>query len=201
VGNVGSEGDTSVLGVMGNTVTNTSPGAAGWVGTGQLSGSIGGYAQAAGIYHCPADHSKDLATGTINRVRSCSANMYVGPPSPISGNYQAFEKTTDFGRGFLVNNGSGQTVSSSASASDIFVFVDENPWSLNDGSLRVDPVNGNADCPAVNHNKSSNFSFADGHCENHHWLSAMLLADPYVANANIDVDWTWVGTHATVQDQ
>ena len=125
-----------------------------------LKGSIGSYAKAAGVYHCPADQYLDPAWHVL-RVRSCSANCFVGGHGRGNGvngaqngvNYKVFNKFSDFG-------------GSDLSASDCFVYLDENPLSLNDGWFLF-YGNGSTinDKPAINHGHTSSFSFADGHVE------------------------------------
>ena len=77
-----------------------------------LIGTIGIYAKAAGVYHCPADQYLGTTWKKV-RVRSCSANYYVDGSGAGGGNasYQTFKKVSDFGRGL--------------SASDCFVYLDE----------------------------------------------------------------------------
>ena len=176
------------LGVLGDNV----PGSGTSGGT--LHGSIGGYAKAAGTYHCPADISMTAAVSPYNaklpRVRSCSANEYCGAIPSIynagsfsySTTYKMFAKNSDFGAGI--------------GASDCVVFLDENPLSLNDGFFEFFANNsGLNDRPAVNHGNLSSFSFADGHAELHKWIDAFL---------NINSAWTprqkdpiWLAAHGT----
>jgi hypothetical protein len=80
--------------------------------------------------------------------------------------YKIFNKTTDF-------------ASSGVSSSDIFVFLDENPTSLNDGFFRCVPDGTSlGDLPAINHVSASAFSFADGHSEVHKWVDSFLTKNP-----------------------
>ena len=96
--------------------------------------------------------------------------------------YKEFIKFSDFGRGGL-------------SASDCFVFLDENPLSLNDGwflyiiGLETD-IN---DTPAVNHGNSSSFSFADGHAELQLWHDVFLTTD----STGQGEDTLWLAQHGT----
>ncbi len=156
-----------------------------------LMGSIGPYAKAAGSFHCPADQYIDPKYHAL-RVRSCSANMCVGTLFDRGGQdaglialgggtpYKQFEKFSDFGSGL--------------SASDCFVYLDENPLSLNDGwFLYVCPGNGINDRPAINHGNSSSFSFADGHAELHKWVDKFL--NP-TSNGQ-GQDTIWLGQHGT----
>jgi len=172
------------LGVLGDTVFD------GGAVKGTLTGSIGGYAKAAGVYKCPADKSVDK-TYNAPRNRSCSANMYCGADyrQYTGGTYQydtaykPFYKYTDFGPGL--------------GASDCFEFVDENPGVCNDGYFEfiADPSNKNpTDRPAVNHGNSSSFSFADGHCELHKWFDAFLNL-----NGTGQIDPRWLAAHGTIK--
>jgi prepilin-type N-terminal cleavage/methylation domain-containing protein/prepilin-type processing-associated H-X9-DG protein len=157
----------------------------------QLVGSIGGYSKAAGIYHCPADQTIDPVTKQM-RVRSCSANCYVGLSATeakygetfLSLAYKGYEKSSNFGYGGL-------------SSADQFVYLDENPKSLNDGFfLFIAQGTGINDRPAVNHGNSTSFSFADGHCALQPWRDAFLtLNSTYAAG---DKDPAWLAQHGTV---
>jgi prepilin-type N-terminal cleavage/methylation domain-containing protein/prepilin-type processing-associated H-X9-DG protein len=181
----GVQTNAYLLGVLGDTVP----------GVGTLTGSIGGYAKNAGVYHCPADHSID-PTSKQTRVRSCSANGYVGTSvfeqkthgNEIITGYRVFRKTTDF---------------IGISSSDAFVYLDENPTSLNDGFFRGIPDRSSwGDFPAVNHGNSSSFTFADGHAQLQKWRDAILYPNPTTTappNSLLSgVDNTWLTSHETV---
>ncbi len=149
-----------------------------------LVGSIGPYAKNQGVYHCPADTYKDPVYKVL-RVRSCSMNYNCGTSGNAYGAsaaYKQFHKSTDF--------------NARMAPSDCFVFLDEDPLSLNDGWFEYIPTgNGNNDKPAVNHGNSSSFSFADGHVELHLWHDDFLSeAAPYKAG---DVDPVWLAQHGT----
>ena len=157
-----------------------------------LIGSLGTYAGAAGVYHCPADQYLDPAWH-LPRVRSCSANCFVGGHGPeadgINGrqngvNYKVFSKFSDFA-------GSG------LSTSDCFVYLDENPLSLNDGWFLF-YGNGTTinDKPAINHGHNSSFSFADGHAEFHRWQDVFLnpALTPVTSGG---ADTRWLAQHGT----
>jgi prepilin-type N-terminal cleavage/methylation domain-containing protein/prepilin-type processing-associated H-X9-DG protein len=150
-----------------------------------LVGSIGNYTKAAGVYKCPAD--KSMAYGAP-RVRSVSANMNVGT-SPFMVRfstkgfdpaYAYFKKYSDF--------------NSRLGASACFVYLDENPYSINDGWFEY-KQDGNSvnDRPAVNHGNSSSFSFADGHAELHKWRDTFLSTTATAAG----VDTRWLAAHGT----
>ena len=152
-----------------------------------LIGTIGIYANAAGVYHCPADQFVDPAWH-MQRVRSCSMNAWAdgtgiggGPQNGV--NYKVFKKFSDFG-GRLA-------------ASDCFVYLDENPISLNDGWFRFIPDgNGVQDGPAVNHGFSSSFSFADGHADLQLWHDVFLKYSGVYAGLS-GTDSMWLAQHGT----
>lgn len=179
---VGCATNPFYLGVQGGTGGNP---------TVTLVGSIGRYAKSAGIYHCPGDKYLD-PTWHVQRVRSCSMNLQCGtvaiPGNNTYGagqyngvNYKEFIKFSDFG-------------SAAMSASDCFVFLDENPLSLNDGwflyILDGSEIN---DRPAVNHGRSTSFSFADGHAELQLWHDQFLTTD----SSGQGDDTLWLAQHGT----
>ena len=182
----GSETNVWLLGVLG---VNDPSGAI----TQPLVGSIGNYTKAAGVYKCPAD--KSMAYGAP-RVRSVSANCCVGMSpatvkfsgpgysTPQDALFAFFRKYSDF--------------NSKLGASACFQFVDENPYSINDGYLEYDKT-GNAvnDRPAVNHGNSSSFSFCDGHAELHGWHDTFLIYSVTGAGLLAGADTHWLASHGT----
>ena len=172
------------LGVLGNNDPN---------GSGlQLVGSIGSYVKNAGVYHCPSDRTLEPGTGQY-RVRSCSANCYMGNDSDagsINPAFTVFKKYSQF--------------SSRLGQANAFVYLDENPLSLDDGFFYlVESINPNAlslneNHPAVNHGNCTSFSFADGHAELHRWHDAFLtinLNAPVTSSDNL-----WLTQHATAKN-
>jgi len=178
----GAETNLFVLGVTGSLIDTVNN----WT----LVGSVGPYSKSAGIYHCPAD--KSVATnlpGNPPRVRSVSANGFLGAssseankrPDEVNYLYKVFRKTTDIGR---------------LGASNAFCYLDENPLSLNDGFFLVYPDSSAiGDRPAVNHGKTSSFSFADGHAELHVWHDVFL--GPPTLGSPTKSDPVWIAQHAT----
>jgi prepilin-type N-terminal cleavage/methylation domain-containing protein/prepilin-type processing-associated H-X9-DG protein len=152
-----------------------------------LVGSIGGYAKAAGTYHCPADNYLEPLNGQVH-CRSCSLNDYMGTNprfhlfnTQIDGTYKSFYKFPD------ICNGLGP--------SDAYMFLDENPTSINDGYFDLFPGSID-DRPAVNHGNSTSFSFADGHAELHKWVDIYLHSS---GGNTSSTDHQWLVTHATVK--
>ena len=170
---VGCSQEDFFLGVKGNSETFNGVYYA-------LIGSIGKYANAAGVYHCPADIYQD-PTWHKTRNRSCSANFQVDGTGAGGGAGRVFRKFSDWGGGQL-------------GASDCFVYLDENPQSLNDGwfdyhnNTTGTPPTVN-DCPAVNHGHLSSFSFADGHAELNLWHDAFLHVQSPGAAGGTDTQW------------
>lgn len=98
----------------------------------------------------------------------------------------------------------------------LFVFIDENPDSINDASFVVDPDynRGSAafvDGPSLLHQGGCAFGFADGHAELHQWQDPRTLGpvfqthyEPdyggvgYVMPNNLDVAWLLFRTSANM---
>lgn len=171
----GAETNAFFLGVLGDTGT--------FGGTSYtLRGSIGPYAKAAGVYHCPADKYLGKAWNQV-RVRSCSANAWVDGSGAGGGGYHTFKKFADF--------------KAQLGPSDCFMYVDENPVSLNDGWFRFIPDGTSVqDGPAVNHGNSSSFSFADGHVELHKWNNVFLHYTTSTSGGS-GTDTMWLAQHGT----
>ena len=120
------------------------------------------------VFKCPADNrisQPQLQRGWTERVRSVSMNGAVG-----KGNKEAtdgllnceriFEKTTDLLRPAPAN---------------LWVFLDELPDSVNDGSFFNAQRNLEwIDMPSNQHNGACGFAFADGHSEIHKWRASVL---------------------------
>jgi prepilin-type N-terminal cleavage/methylation domain-containing protein/prepilin-type processing-associated H-X9-DG protein len=153
-----------------------------------LLGSIGNYSKSVGVYHCPSDQYTLPATGALH-VRSCSMNCYMGTNlrfhqfnTQIDGSYKSFYKFSDITAGI--------------SPSDAFMFLDENPKSINDGYFNLFPSSID-DRPAVNHGNSSSFTFADGHAQLHKWVDTYLLQ---TGGSTSSQDHQWLVTHATIKN-
>jgi len=125
------------------------------------------------IYRCPADKYTCIESGQpMPRARSTSMNAYIEgnamghDPRDASAwhpDHYCYNRMTDIIR---------------PNPSDLFVFVDEHPDSINDGWLiaNVDSTTVWEDLPASYHNRSCGFSFADGHAEIHRWQEGSTCA-------------------------
>lgn len=129
------------------------------------------FGRAKNLYRCPSDKYVSPAQrgrGWSERVRSIAMNAFSGYPNasedPSSfGQYLPFQKTTDPKR---------------KGPSEIFVFVDEHPDSINDGWFIVVGRDwGGAyawcDFPSTLHNGACGFAFLDGHSQIKKWLGKM----------------------------
>jgi prepilin-type N-terminal cleavage/methylation domain-containing protein/prepilin-type processing-associated H-X9-DG protein len=161
-----------------------------------------------GIYKCPGD-TKLAAKGA--RVRSVSMNAY------MNGEINA---STDSGVAGAMTNGvvyNKITAMISPGPSDLWVFLDEQGDSINDGFFIVELRETTfwVDRPASYHGGTGAFSFADGHAESHKWRDGNIANDP-VLGVNInaspgsisttpadptagDLQWMQMHTTATAQ--
>ncbi len=133
------------------------------------------------IYKCPGDR-EPAPNGP--RIRSMSMNAMVGDPGILTNQFnpqyvQFFKK------------------SAITSPSGIFVFLDEQADTINDGFF-VNKLDEGAwgNLPGPYHNAGANLSFADGHIEYHHWIvpataRAVLRTriDKFQALPLADFDW------------
>jgi prepilin-type N-terminal cleavage/methylation domain-containing protein/prepilin-type processing-associated H-X9-DG protein len=133
-----------------------------WIQMGLLYLYVNNFA----TYKCPADQSVYRAGGVnYQHVRSMSMNTWVSPIVPYDNitTVKSFYKESD-----LINPG----------AANIWLFIDENPNSINDGSFICDPqINEWIDYPASYHNHGSGMAFADGHSQIKVWSDATVLYD------------------------
>ena len=148
-----------------------------------------------GIYACPADHylsSAQKARGWSQRVRSNSMNGFIegGLYHSASGgsswypNYFRYDKQSDIVR---------------PTPTDLWVFDDEHPDSINDGWEITNVTDRSAftDLPASYHNGACGFSFADGHSEIHKWRASSTIVPIRFSQGNnyptrgqyVDIDW------------
>jgi prepilin-type N-terminal cleavage/methylation domain-containing protein len=156
---------------------------------------FGRYLSTPAIYKCPGDPS--------SFVRSVSMNNRFNPNAPywIAGGGSLFEVFT-----------TSQQIRTPA---QIYVTLDESNDTINDRSFCVDMSNtGNLlgmgannpywmiDYPGTYHNRSDQFSFADGHTQTHRWLEPTTLVPPGRAEgvthtSATDRDVKWLHDHCT----
>ncbi len=186
---------------------------------------LGPYTQSPGIYRCPGDWTtvKRPNVGKVPRIRSVSASQAVGTWSN-GGPTLGYWLDAALVGGSASNPGGKWRVFAKESdvvrPSQIFVFTDEHPASINDGgfgvripdSFAATASQGWVDYPAGFHGNAGAFSFLDGHAEIHRWvqpprpnkagLSAKVtdysrLDDGRVANQK---DVWWLAQHTSHLD-
>jgi len=144
------------------------------------------------IYKCPADRFLSAAQrsqGWEERVRSVSMNGAVGRGNKVATDgllncVKIFEKMSD---------------ATTPSPSQLWVFVDEHPDSINDGAFFNAQNNLQwIDLPGNYHNGACGFAFSDGHSEIHKWSSSVSQYKIRVADFSRqsvpagDIDHVWV---------
>lgn len=173
--------------------------------------------KATGVYQCPRDPrivpyrgtNPQLFGTSMKPVRSVSMQQGVGTKGKAFGGgdnkvdglwlngshshtadnpYVTFGKFSDF---------------SAVAASDIWVFEDDDPWTINDAAVAVIAAMPDfVDYPSPFHDNSTGFAFADGHCEVHKWKSNLFIHNnvPPRTTAQPGLqynDWFWYAWHAT----
>ena len=131
---------------------------------------LGKYLQNAEVFKCPADKSVvRVGKNTIPRVRSISMSQSFGRNPGQGGGAGQWLPYSTF-RTYMKEADMGIP-----GASQLFVFLDEHPNSINDAAFAVkcDARDGGAriiDFPASFHNGACGFAFGDGHAEIKKWL-------------------------------
>jgi prepilin-type N-terminal cleavage/methylation domain-containing protein/prepilin-type processing-associated H-X9-DG protein len=146
-----------------------------------MAGMVYPYVGSPGVYRCPADSSSfardtvfPTGGGGTPRVRSMSMNGWLNPPAV------AIE---DCGM-----TGPFHIYTTAASLADpgpanLFLMVDENPYSINDAFLLDFPNDdGWVDCPASYHNGACGIAFCDGHAIIRKWRDPTVLNWTYSAS-------------------
>jgi prepilin-type N-terminal cleavage/methylation domain-containing protein/prepilin-type processing-associated H-X9-DG protein len=168
-----------------------------------LNGQLGPYEKNPGVFKCTADMSTAIeGTSAFPRSRSISMNQAIclrddqgwttSPP------WNIFSKTSDMLNPAPVN---------------LWVFIDENPDSVNDGAFAMNmelswPNTGWQDGPTILHDGGCGFGFADGHSEIHKWRDPRTLGRSMetsykygfgygqVQRQNLDIQWVELRTTA-----
>ena len=172
----------------------------------------------AAVFKCPADPRICNYLGKqVPVVRSCSCNQgfgtvdatflrtggtsHSGPPTMpvpgpwLTGNHmEAQSQYATFGKITSFRN---------ISPSDIWTYVDDDPWTINDAAMAVIAARPEwIDYCGTMHRNATGFAFADGHSEIHAWKSRVLVhtGDPglIIAKPGLEYgDWFWWAWHAT----
>jgi prepilin-type N-terminal cleavage/methylation domain-containing protein/prepilin-type processing-associated H-X9-DG protein len=193
-------------GAVAVNLTNTSwcvaaeqPGAGGYVVGGEtntalfMNGLLGRYAQSATLFKCPSDKYKYPGAAGVY-VRNFSMNNWMngytrGQPTVPA--VRLYKRETDMN-----------------SPTSLFVFIHEDPNSIDDGTIAIDMGTGttnswtHSNLPAALHSGTTSIGFADGHTELHGWQSVVPSTNsipgvPVVntaPNPNVDANWLKVRT-------
>lgn len=129
------------------------------------------------VYKCPADHA---SAGRTEATRSISMNFNLG--------------RTPYDTNPRLNK-----MASIIRATMMWVTIDENPVTINDGFWQIQGNYQYVDFPATYHNGSSGMSFADGHAEMRKWRDPVLLNCPKTSPGDYSAvrakspdDWQWL---------
>ena len=151
---------------------------------GRMYPKLGPYSSAPGIYKCAADKYTCMMRGKrMPRVRSNSMNGFIeggayggGRGSTWYGGHKPYNKLADItGKDTAGLYGGGVTA-----PSELWVFVDEHPDSINDGWNIMNPTSDGSwvDLPASYHNGGCGYSFADNHAEIKIWKDRIPKTEP-----------------------
>ncbi len=160
------------------------------------------------IYRCPADRSLSQGLRGQPRIRSISMNQAIGYSTQGNpnggGNPQGYwlPSTYEGGAAILYQCYFKESMLGRPSPASLWLFIDENPDSINDGAFAVKmPPNQNntewIDLPSKTHGDAGGFGFVDGHSEVHAWKNPINIPSvtyvaeaPLIANLkNQDVWW------------
>ena len=156
-----------------------------------MTAQLGSYAQNAGIFKCPSD--KFRYPGAIDTYcRSVAMNNWMNGSARMISN-PAFTPVPKV----------YQRITDISSPTDKYVFVHEDPNTIDDGYFAIDmsvpTAWGSDNLPAAIHNGTTAFSWADGHVEFRKWLktklatgvaiSGILVPDTSVNGVGSDIDW------------
>jgi len=151
---------------------------------------LGPYTQTVGIYRCPADWSTvKKGKEVIRRIRSYAASQAVGTWSDGRTPTRGYWLDSAAVGGSAANPGGKWRVYAKESdvtrpsPSQLWVFTEEHPASINDGgfgfrmpnSLADTKSQGWVDWPSAFHNNAASLSFVDGHAESHQWIEPATL--------------------------
>jgi prepilin-type processing-associated H-X9-DG protein len=155
------------------------------------------------VFKCPSDaylSATQRTAGWSHRARSYSMNGSMGAP------FQNASKKTAAGLSeWLDHRRQFVSLSTITRPSEIFVFLDEHPDSINNGLYLLGDGTSWGDMPASYHNGACSFSFADGHAELHGWqFDSTKQPVVFVSLGYISVpraergDWQWMAQRTTV---
>lgn len=136
------------------------------------------YVKNVALYQCPADRSGLSSFGQfLPHVRSMSMNAWI-QPLPLNSTAPPWNNGSEDGALRVYKKESDLTVPGPANT---WLFIDENPNSINDSFFVADPTEPSVaapqwvDCPASYHNGACGISFTDGHVQLKKWNDQAIL--------------------------
>jgi prepilin-type N-terminal cleavage/methylation domain-containing protein/prepilin-type processing-associated H-X9-DG protein len=159
------------------------------------------YSKSAAIYKCPSDKSAVEINGvSYPRVRSFSINTAMNDPDALlwlpAPPYQTFSNTAQFAK---------------FNTSRLFVYIDENPDTVNNGIFCLFVANRKNpgairifDYPSAAHNGGCTMTFVDGHAELHKWTDPRTRLQATYQSRALNVpspgnkDMLWLSSVATM---
>ena len=161
-------------------------------------GLIFPYVSALEIFKCPADRRSAISPSSSASplsVRSMSMNGWMNPIQSWNTTRPHTTKGRDFRKQSDILN-----------AATTFTFIDENPWTINDGWFICDPTYKKwVDIPASYHNRAGSLAFADGHAEIKKWRDENMINNTVAADVDPQTpdpgDLAWLQERSTVIDQ
>lgn len=172
-------------------VAGERPGATGYVTGGEtnvnlfMNGLLGKYAQTPMLFRCPADKF-----------------IYPGAKGPLARSYAMNNWMNGYYRGTTTPR-LYEKEAQMASPVGLFVFIHEDPNTIDDGTIAIDLGPGttnswsNSNTAAALHSGATSIGFADGHAELHRWQSVINSSGPIKGvttvntsrNPNTDANW------------
>ena len=143
------------------------------------AGLLYAYINNINVYHCPADHTIVPRGGgafTAHALRTYSMNCYVQPMDAPGNNTALWTPPS----GGPVTGWAYYTKSANMTRpgpSKTWVFVEESPYSIDDGFFALDPRATTTwfNSPAVLHGNGSVLSYGDGHSEVRQWTDSSMI--------------------------
>ena len=130
------------------------------------------YLKSTAVYRCPTDSSK-VNNSPLLRTRSYAMNIHLNSSPNLNG---------------IGPNPLQRLAQFTNSVSEVFVFIDENENSIEDGTfglLRA-PSNRWLNLASDRHNQGANLTFADGHAVRWKWRYKKVFAGSSQPTANAD---------------
>ncbi len=164
----------------------------------------------AAIFKCPADRSLASGLKGLPRIRSISMNQAIGYNSGGKSAGQGYWLPSTY-EGGQWECYFKQSMLGHPSPSALWLFIDENPDTINDAAFGFPMPDGNStewiDFPAKLHGNAGGLGFVDGHAEIHAWANPRGIpttnyknnnAAPY-ANISGNRDVWWLGARTSAK--